>query len=155
MLCSLYNTSKLLHIYQGCFIDRGFEYANIILPVTFGYELPIINDILLKKFQNLYLFQNNNIKMVRQFICNNWNIKTPEDSILSLQFILEFFNRKQNKNFIYLFMSNVMVCNDMDSTIVNTYFYALSYDHYINFFVQSIIQSDLSNYTISSVYHNT
>ena len=87
----LYNTSKIMCIYQGSFMEKTSEIINIILPISFGYELPLLKNSIIKHMINLYKFTNNSIKKIRHIIWNNNNLKTSEDSKLLL-FQIIFLN---------------------------------------------------------------
>lgn len=142
-----YNTLKILNIYQGSFIEKYLELINIILPTSFGYELPLLKKPLIKKFFNIYNWNNNLKKKIRCIIWTNNNIKTTEDCLLLFQLFIEFFNNQNIKIINYIF-TTYYIKDEIYK--YNTYYYYYYYitslyilKHNLNSFNQKIYNNIL------------
>ena len=138
-------------IYQGSFMEKTSEIINIILPISFGYELPLLKNSIIKHMINLYKFTNNSIKKIRHIIWNNNNLKTSEDSILLFQIFLEFFNNQNYKNYNYIFINNYK------NILYNIFLYNfifIWFKYYISSLNITFKKSELLNYTFQTIYNN-
>lgn len=147
----LYNSKKFLYIYQGSFIDRSFEFSNIILPITFGYEEILLQKTLIKNLSNLYLVSSNKIKKVKKIIWNNHNLKITEDVFYLFQINNEIFNNHNFLNFNYLFFNSYTLYSKI---FFNFPLFLFSLKHYFINLIPSLIHSDLLYVSFNNIYNN-